>query len=136
MTLATKKLKTQRKNKRARMDRQYDLRSIAAHVQTAAFLACHELILYHLLEACTLATVIALSHTSTFFAPSLKHFSVFASSDWSISLLGLRTRETIGGSSLPLKLAPPTDDDDDWTPNNLNIYMPVGNGAEWEHLFT
>ncbi|KAJ6573632.1 hypothetical protein B0H10DRAFT_2199377 [Mycena sp. CBHHK59/15] len=37
----------------------------------------------------------------------------------------------------PLALVPPTDDEiDEWTPNNLNIYVPHGNGFDWESFFT
>ncbi|KAJ7920132.1 hypothetical protein B0H13DRAFT_1867908 [Mycena leptocephala] len=38
------------------------------------------------------------------------------------------TGSAIGGSTLPLALVPPVDDEiDDWTPNNLNIYFGLYN---------
>ncbi|KAJ6569957.1 hypothetical protein B0H10DRAFT_2238085 [Mycena sp. CBHHK59/15] len=143
-----KKLKTQRKIKQARLDKQYDLHSAAAHVQTAAFLACHELILYHLLEACSLASMIALSHTSHLFRTLVKAlfrirllrlvelFIGPENTEEFFRVLQL-TGSAIGGSTLPLALVPPTDDEiDEWTPNNLNIYVPHGNGSDWESFFT
>ncbi|KAJ7488610.1 hypothetical protein B0H11DRAFT_2406692 [Mycena galericulata] len=141
----SKKLKTQRKNRRSRLDRQYNLRSAAAHIQTAAFLSFHELILYHLLEACTLSTVIALSHTSQLFRSLVKTLyrirlvrliSLFVGHENVTEFFHILevTDSAIGGSSLPLILAPPIDDIDDWIPNNLNIFVPVDQPDVWEEF--
>ncbi|KAJ7752440.1 hypothetical protein DFH07DRAFT_1031660 [Mycena maculata] len=45
------------------------------------------------------------------------------------------TDSAIGGSSLPLILAPPIDDIDDWIPNNLNIFVPVDQPDVWGESF-
>lgn len=141
-----KKIKTSRKIKRARLDHHYKLRSDAAHVHTTAFLGCSEIVLYHFLEACTLATLITLSHTSVFFRTMVKtlyrirllaviepfvghqhveaFFNVLEASD-----------SAIGGSTLPRVLAPPVDEEDDWMPSNLNIYVPYGGLKAWKTFF-
>ncbi|KAJ7939753.1 hypothetical protein B0H13DRAFT_2300461 [Mycena leptocephala] len=132
-----KKLKTQRKTRQARQDRQYDLRSAARHVHTSAFLACEELVLYHLLEACTLASLIALSHTSVFFRMLVKTLfrirliaavDPFVGHDNTAKFFEVlqSTGSAIAGSTIARILAPPIDDIDDWMPNNLNIYPPLG----------
>ncbi|KAJ6555741.1 hypothetical protein B0H10DRAFT_1208427 [Mycena sp. CBHHK59/15] len=141
-----KTIKTVRKNKQSRLDRQYELRSAAAHVQTTNFLACQELILYHFLQACTLASLISLSHTSVYFRTLVKTLH-------RIRLLGVveffvghahvkdfftvleNTDSAIGGSSMALVLAPPIHDTEDWVPNDLNIYCPLGLSSAWSEFF-
>ncbi|KAJ7086524.1 hypothetical protein C8R44DRAFT_650797 [Mycena epipterygia] len=143
---AHKKIKTVRKNKQSRLDRQYELRSAAAHVQTTNFLACQEVILYHFLQACTLASLISLSHTSLYFRTLVKTLH-------RIRLLGVveffighahvedfftvleNTDSAIGGSSMALVLAPPIHDTEDWLPNDLNIYCPLGLSSAWSEFF-
>ncbi|KAJ7430617.1 hypothetical protein B0H11DRAFT_2376172 [Mycena galericulata] len=45
------------------------------------------------------------------------------------------TESAISGSSLPLVLIPPIDDYiENWTPNNLNIYVPDGNCDGWDNF--
>ncbi|KAJ7718757.1 hypothetical protein DFH07DRAFT_784817 [Mycena maculata] len=142
-----KKIKTHRKNKRARLNRQYELRSAATHAQTTAFLGCNELILYHLFEACTLVTLISLSHTS-------RQFRVLVKTLFRLRLIGLVklfvghhnvqdffhllevTDAAIGGSTLLHVLAPPIGDEvDDWTPNNLNLFVPFEHSDPWDAFF-
>lgn len=141
-----KKIKRQKKIKQTRSDRQYELRSTALHVQTTLFLLCPELIVYHLLEACTLATLIVLAHTNKLFRTHVKAL-------YRIRLIGVvsefvgyenvaaffsvleETDSAIGGSTLSYVLAPPIDDIDDWLPSNLNIFTPVDRSAEWDSFF-
>ncbi|KAJ7920420.1 hypothetical protein B0H13DRAFT_1867629 [Mycena leptocephala] len=141
-----KKLKTQRKTRQARQDRQYNLRSAARHVHTSAFLACEELVLYHLLEARTLASLIALSHTSVFFRTLVKTLfrirliaavDPFVGHDNTAKFFEVlkSTESAIAGSTIARILAPPIDDIEDWMPNNLNIYPPLGCTAPWEQFF-
>ncbi|KAJ7912950.1 hypothetical protein B0H13DRAFT_2326869 [Mycena leptocephala] len=141
-----KKLKTQRKTRQACQDRQYDLRSAARHVHTSAFLACEELVLYHLLEACTLASLIALSHTSVFFRTLVKtlfRIRLIAAVDPFVGHENTAkffevlksTESAIAGSTIARILAPPIDDIEDWMPNNLNIYPPLGCTVPWEQFF-
>ncbi|KAJ6483748.1 hypothetical protein C8R47DRAFT_1217441 [Mycena vitilis] len=148
-----KKLKTRRKIKQNRLDRQYELRSAASHVQTAAFLACHELVLYHMLEACTLASLITLSHTSSLFRTLVKTLfrirlfaavEIFVGRDNVANFFCVleETDSAIGGSTLPFVLLPhagDSDDDDDddekWMPNNLNLYSPLGRTGPWDTFF-
>ncbi|KAJ7686407.1 hypothetical protein B0H17DRAFT_1136957 [Mycena rosella] len=141
-----KKLKTQRKNKRARLGRQYDLRSASSHVQARAFLACNELLLYHFFEACTVATLITLSHTSTLFRSLVKTLHrirlihiveqfIGHENVESFFLVLEQTESAIGGSTLPRVLAPPVDGIDDWIPSNLNLFVPLGQALAWGEFF-
>ncbi|KAJ7896909.1 hypothetical protein B0H13DRAFT_2338109 [Mycena leptocephala] len=118
---AHKKLKIRRRAKQARLDRQYELRSAASHVHTSAFLACHELVLYHLLEACTLSSVITLSHTSVLFRTLVKalfrirlisavEFFVGQENVAEFFAVLESTESAIAVSTLPLILVPPADD--------------------------
>ncbi|KAJ7938015.1 hypothetical protein B0H13DRAFT_1851958 [Mycena leptocephala] len=92
--------------------------------------------------------MIALSHTSHLFRTLVKALFRIRLIHLVELLVGAENTEecfcvlqltgsAIGGSTLPLALVPPVDDEiDDWTPNNLNIYVPLGNGARWESFFT
>ncbi|KAJ7070377.1 hypothetical protein B0H15DRAFT_807097 [Mycena belliarum] len=139
---AHKKIKAKRKVQRARADRQYELRSAAAHTQSSVFLACNKIILYHFLEACTLATLITLSHTSHLFRTLVKTLHRLRLIRIVEQFLGTYNVETffiileqtgsaIGGSTLPCVLAPPIDDVDDWMPSNLNLFIPRGQSRPW-----
>jgi len=141
---AHKKLKTLRKVQRTR----YKLRSDAAHVHTAAFLACPELVLYHFLNACTLASLIALSHTSVFFRTLVKtlhrirllavieHFVGRENVHRFFEVLEV-TDSAVGGSTLLRVLTPPTNPSGyDWMPSNLNIYVPLGSIPPWNDFFS
>ncbi|KAJ6553727.1 hypothetical protein DFH09DRAFT_1085488 [Mycena vulgaris] len=119
-----KKIKTQRKAKRARLERQYELRAAASHIQTRAFLACNELLLYHFLE--TLHRIRLLKVVERF----IGHENVKA-----FFLVLEQTDSAIGGSTLPRVLAPPVDDIDDWLPSNLNLFVPLGRTAAWDDFF-
>ncbi|KAJ7435647.1 hypothetical protein B0H11DRAFT_2256979 [Mycena galericulata] len=134
---STKKRQSQRKVKRSKVDKQYDLRAAASYIQTSAFFACRELFLYHLLEACTLSSLISLSHTSTLFRTLVKTLLRIRLTSLVESFVGHEnvigffqvlesTDSALTGSCIPRVLAPPIDDVDEWFPNNLNIYPPLG----------
>ncbi|KAJ6607075.1 hypothetical protein B0H10DRAFT_2228290 [Mycena sp. CBHHK59/15] len=142
----TKKMKAQRKAKRERMDRQYNLRSTASHINTSKFLACNELILYHMMDVCTLSTLIALSHTSQLFRELVKTLyrirlvamiRLFVGHDNIKTFFDVleATESAIAGSTLAYVLAPPIDDVEEWVPSNLNIYTPLGQVGPWEEFF-
>ncbi|KAJ6612464.1 hypothetical protein B0H10DRAFT_2436949 [Mycena sp. CBHHK59/15] len=141
-----KKMKAQRKAKRKRMDRQYNLRSTASHIDTSKFLACNELILYHMMDVCTLSTLIALSHTSQLFRELVKTLyrirlvamiRLFVGHDNIKTFFDVleATESAIAGSTLAYVLAPPIDDVEEWVPSNLNIYTPLGQVGPWEEFF-
>ncbi|KAJ6582438.1 hypothetical protein B0H10DRAFT_1962485 [Mycena sp. CBHHK59/15] len=141
-----KKMKAQRKAKRERMDRQYNLRSTASHINTSKFLACNELILYHMMDVCTLSTLIALSHTSQLFRELVKTLyrirlvamiRLFVGHDNIKTFFDVleATESAIAGSTLAYILAPPIDDVEEWVPSNLNIYTPLGQVGPWEEFF-
>ncbi|KAJ6544386.1 hypothetical protein B0H19DRAFT_300685 [Mycena capillaripes] len=141
-----KKRQAQRKIQRAKLDKQYELRSAASHIHASAFMACRELLLYHLLEACTLSTLIALSHTSTLFRALVKSLYRIRLTSLVESFVGHEnakrffevlqsTESALTGSTVSRILAPPINDVEEWFPNNLNIYPPLGQITPWEDFF-
>jgi hypothetical protein len=105
-----------------------------SHVHTSAFLACEDPVSYHLLEACTLASLIVLSHTAVFFRTlvnTLFCIRRIATVDPfvghnNIAEVLKSTQSGIAGSIIAHILAPPIDNIEDWMLNNLNIYPPLG----------
>jgi hypothetical protein len=94
-------------------------------------------VLYHLLEACTLASLIALSHTSVFFRTLVKTLfrirliaavDPFVGHDNTAKFFEVlqSTGSAIAGSTIARILCPPIDDIADWMPDNLNIYPLLG----------
>ncbi|KAK6984014.1 hypothetical protein R3P38DRAFT_3333233 [Favolaschia claudopus] len=106
-----------------------------------SFFALSELVLFHLLEACALSTVIALSHTSSYFRSLVKalfraritavleHFLGHVNTSTFFALLQ-DTDSAIGGSTVARVLAPPVTES--WMPTNLNMYVPKGKVQKWE----
>ncbi|KAJ6467319.1 hypothetical protein C8R45DRAFT_1171755 [Mycena sanguinolenta] len=135
-----------RRNLRKTQNEHYRSRVAAAHTHTALFLACHEIILYHFLEACTLSTLIALSHTSVNFRIMVKTLlrsrlravvqSFFGSANIeSFFTLLEATDSAIGGSTIARVLTPPPSGVDDWLPSNINIFVPIGATSAWASYF-
>ncbi|KAF7372588.1 hypothetical protein MVEN_00121600 [Mycena venus] len=110
-------------------------------------LACSELVLYHFLNACTLASLIALSHTSFFFRTMVKTLHRIRLCAVVEQFVGREnvhrffevlevTDSAVGGSTLLRVLTPPTSPSGyDWMPSNLNIYVPLGNISPWNAFF-
>ncbi|KAJ7814302.1 hypothetical protein B0H13DRAFT_2293744 [Mycena leptocephala] len=106
---------------------------LGRHVHTSAFLACEDPVSYHLLEACTLASLIVLSHTAVFFRTlvnTLFCIRRIATVDPfvghnNIAEVLKSTQSGIAGSIIAHILAPPIDNIEDWMLNNLNIYPPL-----------
>ncbi|KAK7041001.1 hypothetical protein R3P38DRAFT_3452984 [Favolaschia claudopus] len=106
-----------------------------------SFFALSELVMYHLLDACTISTVMALSHTSSYFRSLVKalfrvritsvleHFLGHLNVGNFFSLLE-ETDAAIGGSAVARVLVPPVIGA--WMPENLNLYVPKGRVQDWE----
>ncbi|KAJ7829689.1 hypothetical protein B0H14DRAFT_2593919 [Mycena olivaceomarginata] len=88
-------------------------------------------------QACTLSSLIALSHTSAFFRTMVKtlyRIRLIAVVEPFIGHENIKTffdvleasNSAIGGSAIPRMLTPPLREDEDWMPSNLNIYIPLG----------
>ncbi|KAK6967140.1 hypothetical protein R3P38DRAFT_2589382 [Favolaschia claudopus] len=108
--------------------------------QTAAyaFFSLSEVVLYHFLEACSLSTLIALSHTSAYFRTLVKslfrirltqimeHFITHTNLASFFTLLH-ETDSAIGGSTVARVLT-----GGNWMPSNLNLYVRNGGVPKWE----
>ncbi|KAJ7809625.1 hypothetical protein B0H14DRAFT_3481269 [Mycena olivaceomarginata] len=97
-------------------------------------------------QACTLSSLIALSHTSAFFRTMVKtlyRIRLIAVVEPFIGHENIKTffdvleasNSAIGGSAIPRMLTPPLREDEDWMPSNLNIYIPLGGMRAWEVFF-